>query len=122
MNRPRIRRMFCHTVLDWDGLQLEVPKSRIKLARIALIRPFQLEELDSELRRYTHEKPLVESGEEIWAFPLSSWAYDVKLQQMILIVQLGFELEVYHRKELAFMYWSVPSFNNVVDGKRLTIL
>lgn len=62
-----------------------------------------------ELRRYTHEQPLVEAGEELWEFPLSSWAYDLKLQQMLWIVQLGFELELYLPEELAFMYWSVLS-------------
>ena len=90
-----------------------------KLQSIMLIIAFQLEELDSELRRYTHEKALVESDEEIWAFPLSSWAYDIKLQQMILVVQLGFELEVYHQEELAFMYWSVLLLQYFANGLRL---
>ena len=106
MNRSRIRRMLCHTVLDWDGLQLEV-WSLDEFKKNRLINMYKLEDLDSELRRYTHEKPLIESGEELWEFPLSSWAYDTKLQQMILIVQLGFELGVYHLEELAFMYWFV---------------
>ena len=63
-----------------------------------------------ELRKYTMEEPL--SGqqpgvEEVWSFPLSSWAYHLKLRQMEWIVQLGFELKIYRDDELAGMYWYV---------------
>ena len=47
------------------------------------------------------------SGEDLWSFPLSSWAYYHKLHQMEWIVQLGFELEIYQTEELAGMYWYV---------------
>ncbi|KAL8971077.1 MAG: hypothetical protein Q9183_001225 [Haloplaca sp. 2 TL-2023] len=90
MNRSRMRRMLCHLVLDWETVQL------------------QAENLDEELRKYTAEKPLTEgetAGTELWSFPLSSWAYYYKLRQMEWIIQLGFELEVYHNDELSGMYW-----------------
>ena len=66
------------------------------------------EAYDAELRRYTEERPIIESeasNEEIWAFPLSSWAYYYKLRQMEWIVQMGFELDIYQMDELAGMYW-----------------
>jgi len=44
-------------------------------------------------------------GDEIWSFPLSSWAYHHKLQQMEWIVSLGFELQIYRVDELGGMYW-----------------
>jgi hypothetical protein len=89
-NRCRIRRTLCHTIADWDNLQLDA------------------EELDQDLRQYTHEAPIVDpeiSNEPIYSFPLSSWAYFYKLRQMEWIVQMGFELEVYQPDELASMYW-----------------
>lgn len=89
MNRCRLRRMLCHLVLDWDHVQYEA------------------ESLDAELRQYVHEEPIREAGEEIWCFPLSSWAYYHKLKQLEWIVQMGYELEVYRIDELGGMYWYV---------------
>lgn len=89
-NRCRIRRSLCHTITDWDNLQLDG------------------EELDQQLREYTNEEPIVDHAQSygpIFAFPLSSWAYFHKLRQMEWIVQLGFELEIYQPDELAGMYW-----------------
>ncbi|CZR53954.1 probable MAK10 Glucose-repressible protein [Phialocephala subalpina] len=89
-NRCRIRRGLCHTIADWDNLQLDS------------------EELDVELRVFTGEKPIVDpeiSTDPIYSFPLSSWAYFYKLKQMEWIVQMGFELETYQPDELAGMYW-----------------
>jgi len=89
-NRCRIRRTLCHTIADWDNLQLDA------------------EELDQELQAFTKEEPIIDpeiSDDPIYSFPLSSWAYFYKLRQMEWIVQMGFELETYHPDELAGMYW-----------------
>jgi hypothetical protein len=89
-NRCRIRRTLCHTIADWDNLQLDA------------------EELDQELREFTKEEPIVNSeipNDPIYSFPLSSWAYFYKLRQMEWIIQMGFELETYQPYELATMYW-----------------
>ncbi|KAF7960005.1 hypothetical protein EAE96_001606 [Botrytis aclada] len=89
-SRCRIRRTLCHTIVDWDNLQLDG------------------EEIDQELREFTKEKPFIDkslSHDPIYAFPLSSWAYYYKLRQMEWIVQLGFELEVYQPDELSGMYF-----------------
>ena len=83
--------MLCHLILDWDGLQYEA------------------EGLDAELRTYTHEEPIREAGEEIWSFPLSSWAYHHKLKQLQWIVQMGFELNIYQEDEVGGMYWYGPT-------------
>ena len=50
---------------------------------------------------------MIVEGEEVWAFPLSSWAYYQKLRQMEWIVQLGVELHIYRANEMAGMYWLV---------------
>lgn len=89
-NRCRIRRTLFHTILDWDNLQLDS------------------EELDAELRLFTKEVPITDpeiSDQPIYEYPLSSWAYYYKLQQMEWQIQMGFELEVYQQNELAQMYW-----------------
>ena len=94
MNRSRLRRMLCHLVLDWDGIQ------------------YDAENLDADLRRYTGEQPIREGSEDLWSFPLSSWAYLHKLQQLAWIVQMGFELDVYQTDELGGMYWYNPSLSH----------
>lgn len=86
-NRCRIRRTLCHTIADWDNLQLDA------------------EELDQELRTFTKEEPIIDtsiSTDPIYSFPLSSWAYFYKLHQMEWIVQMGFELEAYQPVSTAF--------------------
>ncbi|OAA43854.1 Mak10 subunit, NatC N(alpha)-terminal acetyltransferase [Metarhizium rileyi] len=92
-NRCRVRRTLCHLIRDWENLQ------------------FDAEDIDQILQIKTKEQPLLQqstlghSAVEIYSLPLSSWAYLYKLQQMEAIVQLGFELEIYQKDELAGMYW-----------------
>ncbi|KAJ5103192.1 hypothetical protein N7532_003721 [Penicillium argentinense] len=88
LNRCRIRRTVCHTVVDWDNLQMEA------------------EELDLELQNLSKERPLqMKGGEPTFSFPLSSWAYSKKLDQIRRIIQMGFELSIYAPEELPGMYW-----------------
>ncbi|KAJ6051764.1 hypothetical protein N7499_011143 [Penicillium canescens] len=88
LNRCRVRRTICHTIVDWDNLQMEA------------------EELDLELRTLSAEPPLqFQGGEPTWSFPLSSWAYNQKLVHFRLILQMGFELSIYSPEELPGMYW-----------------
>ncbi|CAG7923311.1 unnamed protein product [Penicillium olsonii] len=88
LNRCRLRRTLCHTILDWDNLQMEA------------------EELDLELRVLSAEPPMhLTGGEPTWSFPLSSWAYHQKLVHFRLIIQMGFELSIYSPEELPGMYW-----------------
>lgn len=92
-NRCRMRRTLCHTIRDWENLQADA------------------EEIDQVLQAKTEERPLMQRSAmgdkaiESYALPLSSWTYLYKLRQMELIVQLGFELEIYQADELGGMYW-----------------
>lgn len=92
-NRCRVRRTLCHIVRDWENLQVDA------------------EDMDQILQVTTKERPVVQKSSmgstpiESFALSLSSWTYLYKLRQMELIVQLGFELEVYQADELAGMYW-----------------
>ncbi|KAL9047417.1 MAG: hypothetical protein Q9214_000008 [Letrouitia sp. 1 TL-2023] len=96
MNRSRMRRMLCHLILDWESIQLEA------------------ENLDVELRQFTIEEPILDftTSDEIWSFPLSSWAYYHKLNQMQWIVQMGLELDIYENDELAVMYWYLQNLSS----------
>ncbi|EED14819.1 amino-acid N-acetyltransferase subunit Mak10, putative [Talaromyces stipitatus ATCC 10500] len=88
LNRSRVRRALCHSILEWDNLQIEA------------------EELDTHLQPLTGEVPLtLENGQSTYAYPLGSWVYHEKLKQMQLIFQMGFELSIYAPEELAGMYW-----------------
>ncbi|PLB48941.1 putative amino-acid N-acetyltransferase subunit Mak10 [Aspergillus steynii IBT 23096] len=88
LNRCRIRRTVCHTIIDWDNLQMEA------------------EDLDEQLRTLSNEPPLMLSnGDATYSYPLSSWAYHQKLNQFRMILQLGFELSIYSPEELPGMYW-----------------
>ncbi|PYI36932.1 Mak10-domain-containing protein [Aspergillus indologenus CBS 114.80] len=88
LNRCRIRRTVCHTLVDWDNLQMEA------------------EDLDEQLRTLSNEPPLqLANGDTTYSYPLSSWAYHHKLSQFRLILQLGFELSIYAPEELPGMYW-----------------
>ncbi|PWY68661.1 amino-acid N-acetyltransferase subunit Mak10 [Aspergillus heteromorphus CBS 117.55] len=88
LNRCRIRRTVCHTIADWDNLQMEA------------------KDLDEQLRTLSNEPPLMlANGDATYSYPLSSWAYHHKLNQFRLILQLGFELSVYAPEELPGMYW-----------------
>lgn len=48
---------------------------------------------------------MLQNGDATYSYPLSSWVYHEKLRQLELIVQLGFELEVYSPEEYPGMYW-----------------
>ncbi|KAF9883813.1 hypothetical protein FE257_002750 [Aspergillus nanangensis] len=88
LNRCRIRRTVCHTIVDWDNLQMEA------------------EDLDEQLRTLNNEPPLVlQNGDTTYSYPLSSWTYHQKLNQFRLIIQMGFELSIYSPEELPGMYW-----------------
>lgn len=106
MNRSRMRRLLCHLILLWDGVQLDVCDLCSSDKTYFLIHS-QAEALDIDVRVYTNEIPIREkkTKEDIWSFPLSSWAYYHKLHQMEWVTQLGFELDIYQPDELGGMYW-----------------
>jgi len=97
MNRCRLRRTLCHSIQDWEMVQMDA------------------EEIDHLLQIQLGEQPSVlrlrsETGTTTGhCLPLSSWVYLYKLRLMEWIVQLGFELDIYQPDELAGMYWYLSS-------------
>ncbi|KAF4340483.1 MAK10 glucose-repressible [Fusarium beomiforme] len=92
-NRCRVRRTLCHTVKDWENLQVDAED---------IDQIIQVKLNENPLRQFTgaNTQPI-----DTYSLPLSSWTYLYKIRQMEWIVQLGFELEVYQPDELAGMYW-----------------
>lgn len=89
-NRCRIRRTLCHSIQDWENVQLDA------------------EEVDQVLALETDEPAMPwprPTSPPAHSLSLSSWAYFYKLKLMQWIVQLGFELDIYAPDELAGMYW-----------------
>lgn len=95
LNRSRVRRNLCHAAIEWDNIQADA------------------EEIDGYIQTLTDEKPLsygssgdADDGSELaYAYPLSSWVYHYKLLQLRLLIQMGFELEIYAPFEYVDMYW-----------------
>jgi N-alpha-acetyltransferase 35, NatC auxiliary subunit len=90
LNRSRVRRNLCHAAIEWDAIQADA------------------EELDSDIQTLENEKPLPygDNPQQLaYAYPLSSWVYHYKLLQLRLLIQMGFELEVYAPFEFVDMYW-----------------
>ena len=89
LNRSRLRRTLCHSVIELDSIQAEA------------------EDIDTSLREATHEEAIVytTSPDPTYAYPLSSWLYHYKLCQLEQIIQLGFELTIYAMDEIPKMYW-----------------
>lgn len=89
-NRCRIRRTLCHSIQDWETVQVDA------------------EEIDQRLQPYVQDIAVPwprATSPPAQRLPLSSWAYLYKLRLMEWIVQLGFELDIYAPDELAGMYW-----------------
>lgn len=78
-------------------LQMSLPASNKDL---------QAEDLDVQLQKLSREPPLtLRNGEPTFSYALGSWCYHQKLNQLRLIMQLGFELSIYSPEELPGMYW-----------------
>ncbi|KKA28988.1 hypothetical protein TD95_004624 [Thielaviopsis punctulata] len=97
-NRCRVRRTLFHVVRDWDFLEFEAEKFDQRLG-VLLVSPIT-----------THQGSKVplpgidpNTYDPSWK-PLTAWARLYKLKVMIWIVELGFELDVYCKHEMASMY------------------
>lgn len=89
LNRSRVRRNLCHAAVEWDNIQAEA------------------EEMDGYLQTLTSETPLSygPSEDPAFAYSLSSWIYHHKLMHLRLLIQMGFELDIYESAEYVDMYW-----------------
>lgn len=89
-NRSRQRQNLAHCILSWDSLQVSAERLEDELAR-----------LDSPI--VPNDVVHLPSGPTA-ALPITSWVYMHKLQIMIWVVLLGFELNVYKLWEFSRMY------------------
>ncbi|KAG5518505.1 hypothetical protein PMAC_002901 [Pneumocystis sp. 'macacae'] len=86
-NPSRQRRNFCKLVLDLESLQTEAENIDIQL------QSYFLKELNETFNYF------------LFPYIFSSWCFYEKLQIMILICFLGFELELHSSHELSLIYW-----------------
>lgn len=93
LNGCRIRRTFCHALLEWDSKQGEI------------------EEIDTIIQSELGEQPLPypPGGEPTFSYSLSSWVYHHKLNVLRLTIQMGFDQMIYAPHELAGMYCYLSS-------------
>ncbi|KAI9894810.1 MAG: hypothetical protein M1814_000029 [Vezdaea aestivalis] len=89
-NRSRVRRMLSHLIKDWDTVVEEMSSFDASLARFASQLPIN-PEADKSLGTKFPE-------------PLQVWIQYRLRGQMLLLIQLGFELDVYALHELGAMY------------------
>ena len=66
-----------------------------------------MDEYDQQLLQYRCDQKASSIGrQDLYEWkPLSVWAKGHKIRQMEWIVQMGFELDIYHIDEMAGMYW-----------------
>ncbi|CCJ31245.1 unnamed protein product [Pneumocystis jirovecii] len=86
-NPSRQRRNFCKLVLDLESLQEEA------------------ENIDIQLQSYFFKESNIAFNDFSFPYIFSSWCFYEKLQTMILICFLGFELELHSSHELSLIYW-----------------
>ncbi|KAK9478963.1 Mak10 subunit, NatC N-terminal acetyltransferase-domain-containing protein [Lipomyces japonicus] len=95
-NKSRYRQSLCRALLDWDSLQV------------------YCENLESSPSMHKFSPILTGfGGGQVQALPLSSWVYFRKLEIMINIIFLGFELDIYRLEEWKLMLW----YGDYVLGK-----
>lgn len=114
-NRSRLRRLLCHSILDLDGLQADAEEMDLTLQ--TLVResplpypPIATDQEDSGANDTASQRNLT------YAYPLSSFIYLLKLQQMQDIILLGFELEIYATHEYAEMCAYLAYVCGVMEG------
>ncbi|KAI1293383.1 Mak10 subunit, NatC N-terminal acetyltransferase-domain-containing protein [Xylaria venustula] len=87
-NRCRARRLLCHHIELFEAVEADVTDIEEHI---------QTPIWEVSQGAYPEEDPTY--------FPLSTWVFLLKLQQMEWIVKLGFELRIYQPDELAGMYY-----------------
>ncbi|KAL5625325.1 hypothetical protein BROUX41_005385 [Berkeleyomyces rouxiae] len=97
-NRCRVRRILYHVVRDWDLLEANAVEFDSRLHTLAT-KPETLNMsreslVDSDCAGYVSN----------WQ-PLTLWSRLHKLKVMVFIVELGFELDIYYKHEMAAMYY-----------------
>lgn len=86
-NRSRQRQSLCHCIVSFDSLQVDAESLESRLAGVGISEKFVTENKQEE------------------AVPISSWVYLRKLNLMIWVALLGFELDCYKLWEYPRMYY-----------------
>lgn len=96
VNRARQRQNLAHCIVAWDTLQVTTEAFEDSVAEQAVKNGEHAETIILDDR---HGKKAT-----VPALPISSWVYLRKVQMMIWVVLLGFELDIYKIWEYGYMY------------------
>lgn len=96
-NRSRQRQNLSHCILSFDSLQVNA------------------EQLETEVGSIAKQDTVQVNGTTIPGLPISCWVYLRKLQIMIWVVFLGFELDIYKLWEYSRMYYYGNVLLNYLD-------
>ncbi|ODQ66380.1 hypothetical protein NADFUDRAFT_50296 [Nadsonia fulvescens var. elongata DSM 6958] len=113
-NRPRQHRLLGHAIVSWDSLQVAAETLEADLENY-----FPMDTIEVPDNETTSKKTSKSSKTEpakVPAVPLSSWVYLRKLQIMIWVALLGFELDIYKPWEFSFVYWYTNYLTTIRQG------
>jgi hypothetical protein len=96
VNRSRQRQLLSHCIVVWDSLQIFAEEFEDQVNQLMIKKG---EQPESFLVQGENGK-----STSIFAFPISSWTMMRKVQIMIWVVLLGFELDIYKIWEYGYMY------------------
>ncbi|KAF5101516.1 hypothetical protein D0Z00_000791 [Geotrichum galactomycetum] len=96
VNRSRQRQLLSHCIVVWDSLQIFAEEFEDQVNQLMIKKG---EQPESFLVQGENGK-----STSIPAFPISSWTMMRKVQIMIWVVLLGFELDIYKIWEYGYMY------------------
>ncbi|KAK9457154.1 Mak10 subunit, NatC N-terminal acetyltransferase-domain-containing protein [Dipodascopsis uninucleata] len=104
-NRSRLRQNLCGAILDWDSLQVDSEGL----------------ECSSDMIDFSDSIPsciATSNSKEsyIQPLPFSSWVYFRKLEIMMWVVFLGFDLDIYKLDEWSLMFWYGDYILGVLDN------
>lgn len=92
VNRSRQRQLLAHCIIAWDTLQVFAEEFEDKVFQTQIAKEQQTETVTWD------------NGNTVPAFPISSWVMMRKVQIMMWVVFMGFELEIYKPWEFGYMY------------------
>ncbi|KAL1889226.1 N-alpha-acetyltransferase, non-catalitic subunit [Ceratocystis pirilliformis] len=113
-NRCRVRRTLYHVVRDWDLLEIN-----------AIEFDSCLHTLVTQPETFgLSQEPLADWNCTVYTAdwqPLTLWSRLHKLKVMLYIVELGFELDVYYKHEMAAMYFYLSTLCEEVQALETSI-
>lgn len=95
-NRARQRQQLSHCIVSWDTMQVATEEFEDSVNEKLMLKGEEIESVSVEDDRG--------GVVPVPALPISSWVHLRKVQMMIWVTLIGFELDIYRMWEFGFMY------------------